>query len=149
MRTSSLLLLLLLAACAPELPADSGTTPTFAEDIEPILQTHCLRCHVDPSPSNAGLGYVRQPNRDGDLTIDPDIARATAIRSACTALSPTVIEAYADVLYSTSFDATCGGDHPITGKPEWKALSMPPGTSLKLTVEEQVAYAKWIEGGMP
>jgi hypothetical protein len=30
-----------LAACAPEVPA----APTYANDVQPILMAHCVRCH--------------------------------------------------------------------------------------------------------
>jgi hypothetical protein len=140
----------LIAACGPpDLPPGDGPTPTFAEDVEPILREHCLRCHLDPSLTNEGLGYVLQPRSAGDTTIDPDIARATAVRSACVSVSPTVIEAYADSLYAVAFDATCGGENPTTGSPVWSPLSMPPGADIKLTVDDQVTLVRWIEGGMP
>lgn len=37
-------LLLLLAACAPEVPAE----PTWIDDVRPILAANCIRCHSPP-----------------------------------------------------------------------------------------------------
>ncbi len=38
------LLVLLLAACAPDVPAE----PSFQQDIQPILAANCIRCHGTP-----------------------------------------------------------------------------------------------------
>lgn len=142
-------LLFTIACGPPDLPADNGPVPTFAEDVEPILREHCLRCHEDPKLLNHGLGYVRQPRRDGAALIDPEIARANAVRSACVSVSPTVIEAYAASLYATSFEATCAGEHPRSGRAVWEPMSMPPGADLKLSLEDQLTLVRWIDGGMP
>jgi hypothetical protein len=48
-----------LAACAPEVPA----APTYANDVQPILMAHCVRCHGANDMLNAlpEAAHLRAP----------------------------------------------------------------------------------------
>jgi hypothetical protein len=45
-----LLILALAAACADEVP----TNPSFQQDVAPILQANCVRCHLAGAPATTG-----------------------------------------------------------------------------------------------
>lgn len=149
MRALALLPALLAACATPEVPTPDGPAPSFAADIEPLLRERCLSCHTEPTRGNGGLGYVRVVDEhfpvDGD--IDYTIARATAVRAACTAISQEVADAYADTLVSVAYESPCAGTYE--GEEIWARYSMPPGAGLKLSPEEQVMFVRWIEAGFP
>lgn len=50
---AALLLLLLLAACAPSVPDE----PSFQQHVAPILAANCVRCHGAPAIGGAPLGF--------------------------------------------------------------------------------------------
>lgn len=155
------LLLALAVGCgAPEVPPAEGPVPTFSADIEPLLEERCLSCHAAPTLSNAGLGYV-VPTLDGDEPqwangpVDLQIARSTALRAVCTAISPAMIDAYSESLTSVAFSRPAVWEDSeffeadLKTCAHWKPLSMPPGAGRKLTPEEQLMFVRWLEGGMP
>jgi len=125
-----------LAACGSE-DANTGAdalSPNYTQHIAPILQRACVPCHTSD-----GL-------RAGGVELDAyDSAKATAVKDACTAVTPDLITAYADVLKPVPRTdapdrATCA---------DWAPFSMPPAALDKLTPFEQVLLLRWIETGAP
>ncbi|MBA3398099.1 MAG: hypothetical protein H0T89_36070 [Deltaproteobacteria bacterium] len=57
---------LLLAACAPDVPA----APSFQQDIQPILAANCVRCHGTPAIGGAPSGFRLDMFEDVEV-IDP------------------------------------------------------------------------------
>lgn len=129
-------LLTLMLACAGSGSsidtAAMSSEPTWTNDIEPMYQTYCIQCH----------------RRDGvmawGVALDSyEAARSTRVRSACTSVDPSVIEAFGDALLPR---AGHGSPVPCEG---WEPLSMPPGARLPLPPEDQVLLARWVEIGAP
>ena len=86
--------MLSLAACNPEVPA----APTYAKDVQPILDAHCVRCHGANDMLNA-LPDARTPNLpqpqlcyfqrfadEGDCTADPTNCKRGAGNPQCYAM---------------------------------------------------------------
>lgn len=117
---------MLLVGCEGTLPDD----PSYALDVEPLLQEHCVRCHEDDGRLDGGVGLSSYAS-----------ARSTRIRSACTSLDPRRIEAAGDVLRSEGDPA---GTAPCS---RWEAASMPPGALLPWSGSEQDLFLRWIETG--
>jgi hypothetical protein len=55
----------LAAACAPEAPDQ----PTWVDDVRPILQANCIRCHSAP-PIGGAPDYLRLDRYSDELTAD-------------------------------------------------------------------------------
>jgi hypothetical protein len=85
-----------LAACSPEVPA----TPTYAKDVQPILDSHCVRCHgandmLNALPEAANLRspqpllcYFQRFGDEGDCTADPANCKRGASNPQCAAMIP-------------------------------------------------------------
>jgi hypothetical protein len=72
----------LTAGCAPDVP----DSPTWTEDVRPIVIGNCTRCH-SPPPIGGAPDIVRfdkydDEDRDGDGTIDVFGARSSAMTMA-------------------------------------------------------------------
>lgn len=129
-----LLPLVLLTACSPDVAAvianDVPQTPSFSDDIAPILDTHCVRCHDRDGTLDAG---VELDNYVG--------ARGARVSSTCTAIGNDVVDLFAaDLLPEGGF----GSQVPCE---PWQTLSMPPGAEVKLSIVEQVMLAQWVATG--
>lgn len=48
-------------ACAPEVP----DAPTYEDDIAPILEANCIRCHADPAIGGAPVEDIALDSYDG------------------------------------------------------------------------------------
>ncbi len=129
-----LFLVLLLCGCAPDVASvvagSIPETPSFASDVAPILEQHCVRCHDRDGTLDAG---VELDNYVG--------ARGARVSSTCTAIGDDVVDVYsADLLP----EAGNGSDVPCE---PWQTLSMPPGAEVKLSIVEQVILAQWVATG--
>lgn len=118
--------LLILAGCAgAEIPA----TPSYAADVQPVLEHHCVRCHTS------------EGRRDGGVELDQYAsARSTRISSACTSIDPSVAEQYADALSPQA-------DPEAAVCESWDYASMPPGAVDHLSLGEQELLARWVATG--
>lgn len=67
-----------LGGCAPEVPA----TPTWTEDVRPLLMANCARCHTDP-PIQGAPSFLRLDSyEDWPNSIqDPAAGAATLVES--------------------------------------------------------------------
>jgi hypothetical protein len=90
--TRTCLLLLPLAACAPDVPA----APSYQQHVQPILAANCVRCHGEPVIGGApeelrldayGDRVILDPDGVGEVTISgaATFALASAIRVAASA----------------------------------------------------------------
>jgi hypothetical protein len=81
-----------VAACEPAKPGQ----PTFAKDVQPIFEAHCVRCHgaggtlnMDPTSSlpmtRATGGYFTTYDDVGDCSVN---AAGTALNSPCSLNQP-------------------------------------------------------------
>lgn len=113
-------------------PALFEATPTWTADIQPLLDRYCVSCHDGDSTFDGGLELATY-----------EAARGTRIPDACTASSPEVIAAFADVLV---LPTEYGDGQPC---PYWEPLSMPPHAGAHLSTAEQVVLMRWIETGAP
>lgn len=125
----------LLSGCALEASdIDTGIgapEPTWTADVAPIVEQHCLRCH--------GAGGRME---DGVDLSSYAAARGARVTSVCTAVTPPVVDAFADDL--VPLGGTAGG--PCEGV---EVFSMPLGAMAHLGLAEQVTYARWVAQGAP
>ena len=134
----SLWVTLLVAACggAPRAEVDPALTvaqPTYANDIRPLYERHCVACHD-------GHGV-----RAGGVELDRfDSAKATRVKSACTSITPELIAEYAASLLPYLGDPPAREPVPCG---EWEPLSMPAGAQPKLTRAEQLILVRWVATG--
>lgn len=135
--TRALLLLPLLSACAPVDPFDTGIAPahpTFTDDVRPVMEQHCVRCHTDRD----GTSGARE---DGGIAVDTwERAHSARVAIACSSVGTDIAQAYADAL------RTAYGPGACAGLPQ---LTMPPGAMPKLTVAEQLVLVRWVADGGP
>lgn len=117
----------LLCACGvPEITE----TPTYTADIEPMLDTYCVRCHSEPTEMNGGLvldTYVR--------------ASSASLRITCTAITQELVDEN-----PVALEAFYAIDTPCA---HWEAFSMPPGATTKLSTYEQHLLLEWTKMGAP
>src|SRR4051794_21520262 len=91
---------LLLPACSPEVPA----TPTYTNDVQPILMAHCVRCHGANDMLNAlpeaahlrvplpQLCYLQRFGDEGDCaTAGSTTCKRGAGNASCAAMIPLFI----------------------------------------------------------
>jgi hypothetical protein len=126
--------LLLAAACTPEVPA----APTYAKDVQPILEAHCVRCHgandmlnavpgaPHPARPQPQLCYFQRLGDEGDCTADPANCKRGAGNPQCAGMLKTRITA-----------------------PEDNDLRMPPAPSDPLNDWEQDVLIKWGANPLP
>jgi len=125
----------LVGACG--LPAgdiDSGVgapDPTWEADIAPLVDAHCVRCHAAAGRMSGGV----------DLS-SYSVARSTRVTSVCTSVNQEVIDAFAEHL--VPLGGTASG--PCA---DLELLSMPPGATPRLSLYDQVTYARWVALGAP
>lgn len=122
-----LALTLLLTACGD--PATEVANPTWTDDIQPLYEAHCIRCHQAGSVQHDGVQLDTYA-----------AARATRHRSACTAITADLVAPNADILRSDGGVVRCG---------DWEVDSMPPGTLPRLTRAEMELLLRWLEQGAP
>ena len=122
----------LLSACQTTTvdPALYTTTPTYTEDIQPILETWCVDCHSHDGVMYAGVELDTYAS-----------ARSTRARSTCTAITPELIDRFGAYLLPL---AGSDGQSPCA---PWEPHSMPPGAMARLSVDEQILLARWVETG--
>ncbi len=126
---------LTLSGCALG-PGDLDTAwgvaePTYVDDVAPIVEAHCTRCH---SPATRLAGGV-------DLSEYRSV-RSARVTSVCTAVGQGVVDEFADHLH------TLGGtsDRPCQGS---TVGSMPPGAQPRLSLDQQMTLARWVAQGAP
>lgn len=138
MRRTFAAVLLSLAACgeatldevAPEV---FELQPTYEAHIRPLLARHCATCH-----SGHGL-------RDGGVELDRyESAYSNRVRNTCVSVNAEVTERFAEYLLPVPRD---GVARPHCD--DWEPLTMPPGARTRLTLEEQIILARWVELGAP
>jgi hypothetical protein len=125
--------LLLAAACSPEVPA----TPTYAKDVQPILDAHCVRCHGANDMLNA------LPEAQHLLAPQPQICYFQRFDNEgdCTTTTSTTCK------HAANF---CAG--MIKGRitlPEGTRTLMPPPPSDRLNDWEQDVLIRWGANPMP
>jgi hypothetical protein len=134
-RLHRLLVAALLPGCAIQAgDIDTGigvVDPTWTDDVAPIVEQHCLRCHGAHGRMEDGV----------DLSTY-QAARAARVTSVCTAVTPAVVEAFAEDL--VPLGGTAGG--ACEGV---EVFSMPLGAMAHLGLSEQVTYARWVAQGAP
>ncbi|MCB9765552.1 MAG: hypothetical protein H6739_37605 [Alphaproteobacteria bacterium] len=126
-------LLALLLGCAPGPLMDTGAlpeAPSYAHDVQPILEARCVRCHQRGRPMLAGVELDSY-----------EAAHATRVSSVCTAISPDLVERFGDHLLPLAGSQDMG---PCEG---FRVLSMPPGASDPLPYDEQLLLARWVAAG--
>ena len=112
-------------------PALFDYQPVYQDDIAPLLREYCVPCH-----SRLGL-------RRGGVELDTyQAAYSGRVHNACVALSPEVIDRFGDALTRQYGNTTT----PCDG---WNPLSMPSGARSRMTIAEQVLFARWVETGAP
>lgn len=129
-----LLLIPFLGACgiaeAPSLEALHERTPTYAADIAPIYEKHCVACHDGNGVRAGGVELERYEN-----------AFSTRVKSTCTAIEPDLVDRYSEHLYPFGGDSACV---------DWAIFSMPAGAKSKMTRAEQIILVRWVvTGGSP
>lgn len=125
----------LLSGCGlPASALDSGVgapAPTWEGDIAPLMDAHCARCHAAAGRMAGGV----------DLSTYR-AARAARVTSVCTSVNPEVIDAFGDHL--VPLGGTAAG-----ACADLDLLSMPPGATPRLSLYDQVTYARWVAQGAP
>ena len=111
-------------------PSLLAAEPSYAADIAPILEEFCVRCHTSEGRLDAGVELDRYES-----------ARSARVKNTCVAVSPDVIDGFADSLLPA---AGHGGAIPCE---PWDALSMPPGATPLLSREQQIRMARWVATG--
>lgn len=107
------------------------TAPSYSAHIVPILAEHCARCHDGTDllhQGGIGLNTYRR-------------VRGARVRITCTAVSPTLVAEFADLLLPL------GGSGSTTPCDSWSVYSMPPGAAPRLTLQEQYILAQWVATG--
>ncbi len=139
MRALGFMALAVVGGCGPvtlsDVPAEVfAIEPTYRAHVRPIFDTYCVACHTS-------LG-----TRAGGVELDRyESASAGKVHNVCVAVGPEVVEHFAAVMvpYARSGEparAACEG---------WEVGSMPLGAKSRLTLEEQVILARWVETGGP
>lgn len=127
----SLLALFLLTACgageAVSLDVLHEATPTYAADIRPLYEKHCVACHDGNGVRAGGVELERYEN-----------AFSTRVKSACTSIEPDLVERYAEHLYPYAGGSPCG---------DWAVFSMPDGAKSRMTRAEQIILVRWVVTG--
>jgi hypothetical protein len=129
------LALALLPGCAIQASdIDTGigvADPTWTDDVAPIVEQHCLRCHGAHGRMEDGV----------DLSTYR-AARSARVTSVCTAVTPPVVEAFSSDLVTLggTGSGACAGV---------EVFSMPLGAMAHLGLAEQVTYARWVAQGAP
>ncbi len=126
-------MVLLLLACAANPPGtDVPAMPTYTQDVAPIVEEHCLRCHVTGGP------------RRGGVVVDSyEVLSARAVINTCVSVNPDVVDAHADSLLPLA------GSQDLAPCESWDVFSMPPGAMPRLTEDEQWILARWTAIGAP
>jgi hypothetical protein len=112
------------------LPVD--TTPTYTDDIAPLLAAYCVDCHAHDAVMYAGVELDSYA-----------AARSVRVKNTCTAISPDLIDEFADWLIPQdghSGEPACA---------PWESYSMPPGAMTRLTPDQQRMLAVWVALGAP
>jgi hypothetical protein len=94
--------------------------PTYTNNVKPILEAHCIRCH--------GAG--------GMLNTDPDIGQVSGVTKPKT----TDFTTYQGVLSSVSIGLFI---------PSIMSLPMPPPPSTALDSYDYDTLANWVKNGAP
>ena len=116
------LIFLLFIGCDEPLPA----VPSYAVDVQPILEQHCVRCHTADG------------RRDGGIELDQYAsARSSRVSTVCTSLDPDLIPDIQSHLRSGEADV-CR---------DWVPSSMPPGAIERLSLRDQDLLALWAATG--
>jgi len=118
-------LMVFLNGCAPGAATLDGgavpTNPTYAKDIAPIMDRHCVRCHE--------AGGVRY---DG-VVVDTYGGIADELDEVvCTSIGREVMDLYPDACQERE-----------------DVFSMPPGAAERLDLIEQATLAIWVTNGAP
>ena len=139
-----LLSALLLTACDGGAPAAGAgarqpaalpvelTAPTYTEHIAPLLAVYCVDCHEHNAIMYAGVELDTYAS-----------ARSTRVRSACTALTPSLISEFSAHLIPQD------GHSDLSACAPWEPHSMPPGAMTRLTPDQQRMLAIWVANGAP
>lgn len=131
-----MILTLLFSGCASGLssvdPAIFEAEPSYTHDIAPFLDRWCVDCH-----ESGGVMY------DGVELDTFAAAQSTGVKSACTTLTPELVEVFSDSLLPADGHTEHAACAP------WTIASMPPGAMERPGLEEQIRLARWIELGSP
>lgn len=130
----------LLASCGEGSGLDDvepglfSANPTYERDIASLMERHCLACHVNATRNNGGVEINEYAT-----------AYSGRVKNVCVAVTPDVIERFSDVLQPYPRDP------PVTSQPcnDWQPYSMPFGAKSRMTIDEQVIFARWVETGAP
>jgi hypothetical protein len=122
-----------LSACSPEVPAH----PTYANDVAPLLNAHCVRCHGANDMLNAWpfpvYGSVQAPVKCYLQRYDDEGDCTTAGSTTC-----------------KSGAASCAGlIVAYTGAPVGSTLHMPPPPSDSLNDWEMGVLKNWLATSPP
>jgi len=132
--TRALFSVALLAACggSPVDPALFAATPTWSNDIRPILARSCTPCHTAD-----GL-------RAGGVELDTYAPLYSArVKNVCVAISTDLVALFEGDLHPI------GPDEKLEACHGWEIGSMPTGALSPLTEGEQVLFARWLQIGAP
>lgn len=139
MRSVPLLLLGGLVGCGPatidDVPAEIfALEPTYVAHVRPLFEAYCTSCHASDALYAGGVELDRY-----------DSAYAGRVHQACVSVSEEVVARFASALvpYRRS------GKAPRAACEGWEVYSMPTGARGRLTLEEQVILARWVETGAP
>ncbi len=128
-----LTLLLALSGCASVAESDPALltgTPSYEADIKPILDEFCVRCHTSAGRLDAGVELDRYEN-----------ARSARVKNTCVSVGRDVADSYGEHLLPVA-----GHGSKVPCEP-WDLLSMPPGATPLLSLEQQVLLARWVATG--
>ena len=109
-------------------------TPTYRENIEPLLFDYCVNCH-----SSQGI-------RNGGVELDTyQSAYSGQVRNACVSVRKELADRFTNSLMPYPRDP------PVAQSPcgNWEPFSMPKGALPPLTSSEQVLLLRWVETGAP
>ena len=121
----------LATGCAEEVP----DAPTWTEDVRPIINANCIRCHSAPPIEDAPTA-VRFDKYDGeDRDGDGDVSNSCGAPDVCGAATPLASSTMAlDIAQRISLDE----DDP---------MHMPPGFTLPDRMIDTISA--WAESGAP
>jgi hypothetical protein len=129
--------LLVAASCGEAIedvdPMLAQAAPTYERDIRPLYARHCVACHDAHGLRAGGVELDRYDN-----------AHATRVKSACTSITPDLIEEYAEELLPYLGDPPQRAAVPCG---DWEPLSMPAGAQPRLTRAEQLILVRWVATG--
>ena len=127
------LLLCGLGACGGDVePAALTATPTYAQDIAPLMNRHCVECHDGDGVRGGGVEVDRYES-----------VFAARVKNVCVSISRELIEQNRDALLPVPKDPP----QPRVPCADWEPLSMPVGAKPKLTAHEQVLLVRWLVTG--